>query len=110
MKNSGFTTIEMFIVVIIFSAIYLVSTVNVSSAFETDYDEISSETEENLVLIQAELYASMNEELFTDTTVIYIYVDDLIESSFYSSDAGTENFKIKVIKDGNDYEASKLEI
>lgn len=121
-NNKGFTSIEIFLVILVFSSIYIVGMVNVSHAFDTDYDELAYNELINLIEIQAEFYAENNENLFEDSTITYIYVSDLVEYGILSTDENgnvsnpqspgeyLNNLKIKLINIDNKITASIVEI
>lgn len=115
MNNKGFTNIEIFLVIVVFSAIYLVSMVGFSSAFEpaadtASYEEAVYDAQINLLLGQAESYAQANSHLFMDTTVIYTYVNELVSNNYFQDGTDLGNLKIKIVKTDNVYTASVVEI
>lgn len=122
LNQKGFTSIEIFGIIAIFSVVYIVGLVNYSYAFNVDYEQEAYEQTLSLIEMQSELYASLNEELFEDSTIIYLYVSDLIENNFISVDeegnlvdptnenSNLNNLKIKVILTDGEYVASVVEI
>lgn len=121
-NNKGFTSIEIFIVVLVFTAMYSVVMINATYAYENDADEIAYSNKINIIENQAQIYASLNEDLFEDTTVIYFYVEDLIESNLIvtneegnvanplSETSNLNNLKIKVVLIDGEYIASVVEV
>lgn len=122
MDRKGFTNIEIFLIVAVFSTVYLIGMFNFSYAFETDYLSDAYDQRISLIEMQSELYASLNEDLFLDSSVIYIYVEDLIESNLISVNSDGDvidptnenntlnNLKIKVELNDGEYVASVVEI
>lgn len=110
MNNKGFTNVEIFIVIVVFSAIYLISIVEVSSAFEVDYDQLAQENYYSLIEMQAELYATINEDIFEETSVVYIYLEDLIQNGLITQSEEKENLKIKIVNTNNEYTATIVEV
>ncbi len=86
MNNKGFTTIELLIVVLVFSLVYFVSVLNVTYAFETDTDEVAYNQVINLIEKQAESYAFDTEGFFAEDDTVYIYVKDLVEFNYFKAD------------------------
>ncbi len=86
LNNKGFTTIELLIVVFVFSIVYFVSVLNVTYAFETDNTEVSYDQKITLIEKQAEIYASDTDGFFAEEDTIYLYVKDLIEYGYLKAD------------------------
>lgn len=122
MNNKGYTTIEIFGVIAVFSAIYLFGMVNVSYAFSSDYELEYYEKTLNLIENQSLVYANLNEDLFEESDVIYLYVEDLIEMNLLTVDEDgnlanptsknetLNKMKIKVVLVDGEYVASIVEI
>lgn len=122
MNKKGFTVVEIFAVIAVFSVIYLISMVNASYAFSFDYKKEAYEEKINMIEMQSELYASMNEDLFLDTSVIYLYVSDLVDNNLIvtsengdvtnplSESSNLNNLKIEVFLINGEFEASVLEL
>ncbi len=122
MKKNGFTTVELLIVIGIFTVIYAIGVINVTHAFEENPNQNEYNQVINLIEVQAQSYAQNNPEIFGESDVIYIYVSDLIEKSYIVPDengniknplegSGTLNeLKLKIEKKDNNYSASVVEI
>ena len=116
MNKKGYTTIELLIVIGLFSIAYLVGTINVSHAFSYDENNTAYEAKINLIEHQAKEYAKANSEtLFKDANTINIYANDLVKNNYFAGngngsilDPRDENktlndLKIEITKDGDNY-------
>lgn len=114
MKNKrGFSTIEILIVVAVFSVVYIGAAMNVSHAFDIDIIQEEYNQKINLIEIQAEAYAANNLSLFFESEEIYIYVKDLIDANYLIGDENgliinplepnknLNNLKIKLVRVGD---------
>lgn len=111
--NRGFSTVEILIVVAIFSVIYIGAAMNVSHAFDIDIIQDEYDQKINLIEIQAEEYAANNLSLFFEEEEIYIYVKDLIDANYLIGDENgliinplepnknLNNLKIKLVRVGD---------
>lgn len=118
LNNKGFTNIEIFTILLVFSVIYLVGIVNTSHAFSDETYQIAYDSKINLIKTQAQSYAFENIDLFKEKDVIYIYVTDLIDQGYITADEDgnvinplevgetLNNLKIKLVKKGDKVEVS----
>ncbi len=91
MKKNGFSTIEILVVVVVFTIVYFVGVTSVSYAFNTDENKEKYDDIINIIELQAKSYAENTPDLFTEEDTIYVYVKDLIEANYLVAD---ENGKI----------------
>ncbi len=121
MNNKGFTTIELLVVLGIFSIVYFAGVVNFTYAFETDEIEVAYDHTINLIELQAKEYALNNQNIFETDTVVYVYVKDLIEYNYLAAENGIiidpretnknlNDIKIKLEKNGENISSSIVEI
>ena len=122
MYKRGFNGIEIFSIVVVFSFIYIIGFSKASNAFEIDIDKFIYDEKIYLIEHQAEIYAEHKEDLFIEENVVYIYVKDLAESNYISTneegsvtlpdenESSLDNLKIKIVKNGDSIKASVIEI
>ena len=118
MRKNGYTTVELLIVIGIFTVLYITSTILISHAFK--YDAIKEEYNSKISLMetQAKQYAEDHAgELFKDSNEAYIYANDLVKANYYAAnEAGNivdprdtaktlNDVKIELIKNDNEIEA-----
>lgn len=122
LNNKGFTNLEMFSIIVLFSVAYLVVLLNVSYAFEDDSDQIAYDTKISLIEACAQTYALYEDGVFDDEDTIYIYVYDLIEEGYLIADEDglvdnplesgetLNNLKIKLVYNNGEVEVSLVTI
>lgn len=122
MNKSGYTVIELLIVICIFSVIYLFGVVKTSHAFNYDPHLVEYEEKINLIEKIAEVYANKNENLFEEKKVVYIYVSDLIEKEYLKANQDGDikdprnvtktlnDLKIKLAKEKDDVKVSIVKL
>ncbi len=91
MNNKGFTTIELLIVVAVFTIIYFIGVSSVSYAFSTSETDLKYDDIINIIEVQAQTYAENNSDIFKEENTVYVYVKDLIENKYL---VANENGKI----------------
>lgn len=80
-------------VLLVFTIFYFVTANNMSHAFE--YDELQEKynIKINLIKSMAEIYAKKNMDIFDEKNVVYITVQDLIDSHMIDSDNDNGDLK-----------------
>ncbi len=118
MNNRGISTIEILVVVGVFSLIYLVGVINVTFAFETPATEEAYNDAITSILNQSEIYAEKNSELFLETDTIELYINDLVEEGYLPANSNGDivnpvdetdtlnDIKISIVKSGETYTAT----
>jgi type II secretory pathway pseudopilin PulG len=114
-KKNGYTTIELLIVLAIFTLGYAFFAIKASYAFNYDESESNYEYKIHLIQHQARLYAQDHTELFKDSDNIDIYTSDLIKNGYIianenndivdprDSSKTLDDYKVTINKNGDTY-------
>ena len=107
MNKKGFTLVELLVVIAIIAILSIIIVPSVINVNKNINKRLLSEKIENIES-SAILYANNNEEIFNGTDVVYIYLYELVESNYMTTDVAvgadncnseTENTKIGCIID-----------
>lgn len=81
LNELGYTKIEILVIVILLGVVAFITINQTSYAFSLDSSKSIAETKK-LIEMQAEDYALDNLEIFSESNVTYIIVNDLVESHY----------------------------
>ena len=98
MNKKGFTLIELLVVIVIIGVLSVVivpSIININKNINERL--LSSKIEE--IESGAVLYANNNEEIFNGTDTAYVYVYELVETNYISTDVTTSDSKCDATND-----------
>ena len=92
MNKKGFTLVELLVVIAIIAILSIIIVPSIVNVNKNINKRLLSEKIENIES-SAVLYANNNEEIFNGTDVVYLYVYELVESNYMTTDAkvGSEN-------------------
>ncbi len=122
MNKKGFTTVELLITIAIFTVIYFIGVYNVSHAFSYSPQEEEYKAKIHLIEKQAVEYAKQDKTFFDKKNTVYLYVEDLVQANYLSSDKegdvidprnstkSLNNLKIKLIKEKKSIKASIVQL
>ncbi len=122
MKKNGFTTLELLMVVVVFSIIYFIGVSSITNIFSYNKEDVAYEEKLNLIKKQATTYAIMNEGFFEEKNIVYIYVKDLVEANYLATNEegivkdprhinkNLNNLKIKIIKENDEIKANIVKL
>ena len=121
-NKKGFTTVELLITIAIFTVIYFIGVYNVSHAFSYSPQEEEYKAKIHLIEKQAVEYAKQDKTFFDKKNTVYLYVEDLVQANYLSSDKegdvidprnstkSLNNLKIKLIKEKKSIKASIVQL
>ena len=122
MNKKRFTTVESLITIAIFTVIYFIGVYNVSHAFSYSPQEEEYKAKIHLIEKQAVEYAKQDKTFFDKKNTVYLYVEDLVQANYLSSDKegdvidprnstkSLNNLKIKLIKEKKSIKASIVQL
>ncbi len=88
-NKQGYTKIELLIIIVLLGIVAFITINRTSYAFSVDNTTAIKELTD-LIELQATEYGLEHQELFDDTTVTYITVNDLIEEGYLPSDENNQ--------------------
>ncbi len=89
MNKKGYTTVELLVVLTIFSIGYFTATWVISDNFGGNFNEELYEEKISAIEQQASIYAEANDDLFLENKTAYVTINDLVEhNAVISNDKG----------------------
>lgn len=120
MRKDGYTTVELAILLGVFSVAYFTVAIIISNNFKVSFSDDLYEQKIDSIEDQAIIYAKGQEELFAEDKTVYITIEQLANANaIISSEEGkvvdprnSENnlndLKVKITKDGDNITAQVL--
>lgn len=120
MKKNGYTTVELLVVLAIFSIGYFTATWVISGYFGGNFNQELYKEKISAIEKQASIYAQANEDLFAEEKTAYVTINDLVKQNAVianekgevtdprNSDNNLNDIKIKLTKDDEKVVAKAL--
>lgn len=120
MRKNGYTTIELVVVLGIFSIAYFASAIAISKNFNVNYEEELYNQKIAAIEKQASIYGENKEDLFKDGDSVYMTIEDLAkENVIVASEEGVvadprdseknlNDLKVKITSNDNKVTAKVL--